>query len=78
MSRRSGGRKSRVALRSAPLTQEMKPVHPGEQGGHYKPLSAEDVVAVVDNSYRILEEIGFNQATPHCIETCTAYGAVMG
>ncbi len=78
MSRRSGGRKSRVALRSAPLTEQMKPVHAGEQGGQYKPLSASDIEAVVDNSYRILEEIGFNQATPHCIEICTAYGAEVG
>ena len=78
MSRRSGGRKSRVALRSAPLAEAMKPVHPGESGGQFKPLREEDVAAVVENSLRILEEIGFNQATPHCIETCTAFGAVMG
>ncbi len=78
MSRRAGGRKSRVALRSAPLTEEMKPVHPGESAGHYTPLSDTDVAAVVENSFRILEEIGFNQATPHCIETCTAYGAELG
>lgn len=78
MSRRSGGRKSRVAIRSAPLTEAMKPVHPGDSGGQYRPLSDEDVAAVVENSYRILEEVGFNQATPHCIDTCTAYGAVMG
>jgi trimethylamine---corrinoid protein Co-methyltransferase len=78
MPRRSGGRQSRVALRSAPLAEDMKPVQPGESGGQYKPLTSEEVDAVVDNSFRILEEIGFNQATPHCIETCTAYGAVMG
>ncbi len=78
MPRRSGGRKSRVAIRTAPLTEAMKPVHPGESGGHYRPLGDEDVATVVENSYRILEEVGFNQATPHCIDTCTAYGAVMG
>ncbi|MFK8049664.1 MAG: trimethylamine methyltransferase family protein [Halioglobus sp.] len=78
MSRRSGGRKSRVAIRSAPLTEDMKPVHPGENGGQYRPLNDQDVAAVVENCYRILEEVGFNQATPHCIETCTAYGADMG
>jgi trimethylamine--corrinoid protein Co-methyltransferase len=78
VSRRSGGRKSRVAIRTAPLTEEMKPVHPGESSGYYRPLSDEDVSAVTENCFRILEEIGFNQATPHCIDVCTAYGAVMG
>ena len=36
------------------------------------------LTAVLENSFRILEEIGFNEATPHCIKTCTAYGAEMG
>ena len=78
MSRRSGGRKHRVALRSAPLADEMKPIHPGEWGGQLKPLKDEEVPQVADNSYRILEEIGFAQATPHCIDVCTAFGATMG
>ena len=78
MSRRSGGHKAKVSARSSPLTEAMKPVHPGESGGQYKPLSHKDVTAVLENSFRILEEIGFNQATPHCIKTCTAYGAEMG
>lgn len=78
MARRSGGRSSRVAQRSAPLAEELKPVHPGESGGHYKPLSEADLDEVVENAYRILEEVGFAQATPHCIETCTRFGAVAG
>ncbi len=77
MSRRRGGRKAKVAIRSAPLSEKSKPVHPGESGGQYKPLTDEGVADIVANSFRILEEIGFNQATPHCIETCTAFGAVM-
>ena len=60
MSRRRGGHKSKVAMRSAPLAEDIKPVHPGESGGQYKPLSDEDVAAVLENSFRILEEIGFN------------------
>jgi len=78
MTRRSGGRKSKVAIRTAPLTEEKKPIHPGELGGHYKPFKNDDMEAVVENIYRILEEIGFNQATPHCIKTCTEYGAILG
>ena len=77
MTRRRGGRKAKVAIRSAPLSEKSKPVHPGESGGQYKPLTDEGVGDIVENSFRILEEIGFNQATPHCIETCTAFGAVM-
>ncbi|MBT5155648.1 MAG: hypothetical protein HOM44_16300 [Gammaproteobacteria bacterium] len=37
MPRRSGGRKSRVAIRTAPLAEELKPVRPGESGGQYRP-----------------------------------------
>ena len=76
--RKSGGRDARIALRSAPLTKEEKPVLPGEIGGRYKPLSDKQVVAIEANIFRILEEIGFADATPHCIETCVAFGAILG
>ena len=78
MARQSGGRKARRALRSAPLADELKPVHPGEAGGQFRPLKDADVEAVNENIFRILEEVGFSEATPHCIETCTAAGAVLG
>ncbi len=78
MSRRAGGRKSRVALRNAPLAEEIKPVHPGEIGGHYTPLKEKDIPQIVETSYRILEEVGFAQSTPHCSEICVAFGATMG
>ena len=78
MARRSGGRQARRAQRAAPLADAVKPVHPGESGGQFKPFSETDVAAVTENIFRILEEIGFADATPHCIETCTAAGAVLG
>ncbi len=78
MARRSGGRKARKAKRAAPIPEHLKPVLPGESGGQYKPLSASDVESVRATSYRILEEVGFQDPTPHCIETCTATGAVLG
>ncbi len=78
MARRSGGRQARHALRSAPLSEEIKPVHPGERGGRYRPLTDGDIAAIDANVFRILGEVGFNDATPHCIETCTAAGAVLG
>jgi trimethylamine--corrinoid protein Co-methyltransferase len=76
--RKSGGREARIALRSAPLAEDKKPVNAGEIGGRYKPLSDKQVLSIEDNIYRILEEIGFADATPHCIETCVAFGAVLG
>ena len=76
--RKTGGREARIALRNAPLAKEEKPVLPGEIGGTYQPLSATQVKAIEENAFRILEEIGFNDATPRCIETCVAAGAIMG
>ena len=78
MGRRAGGRQARKALRAAPLAEEVKPVHPGEAGGQYAPLDDNAIQSILANTYRILEEVGFGDATPHCIEVCTAYGARMG
>jgi trimethylamine--corrinoid protein Co-methyltransferase len=78
MARRSGGRQARHALRSAPLAADIKPVRPGELGGRYQPLGDAELRAVEENIYRILEEVGFRDATEHCIEACTAVGARLG
>ena len=78
MARRSGGRKARVALRSAPLADNIKPVHPGETGGQYRPLSDNDVTAIEANIFRILDEIGFADASFHCIDACVGFGAQLG
>ena len=78
MVRRSGGSKARKAIRAAPIPDHLKPVRPGESGGRYKPLSDADIKAIQANIFRILDEVGFADATPHCIESCTAAGAIMG
>ena len=78
MARRLGGRQARRAARAAPLAEAAKPVRPGQLGGQYRPLTADGVAAIVDNAFRVLERVGFADATPHCIETCTAAGAVLG
>ena len=67
-----------MALRSAPLADALKPVHPGEVGGQFRPLKDADIAAINDNVFRILEQVGFSEATPHCIEACTGVGAVLG
>ncbi|MAF18551.1 MAG: methyltransferase [Oceanospirillaceae bacterium] len=78
MARRSGGRSARLAERQAPLAEDIKPVHAGEIGGSYTPLTQADMEAIADNAFRILAEIGFGRATPHCIETCVNAGAEFG
>jgi trimethylamine--corrinoid protein Co-methyltransferase len=78
MARRAGGRDARVALRQAPLAEEIKPVVPGVSGGTYRPLDDAGEAEILENIYRILEEVGFAQATKHCIETCTEVGAIYG
>jgi len=45
-SARSGGRAARRAVRAAPLTEDIKPVRAGMEGGEYKPLSDSDVQKV--------------------------------
>ena len=78
MVRKARGREARKSLRSAPLTGNLNPVRPGLPGGQYKPLMDKDIPPIIDNIYRIAEEVGFAQATTHCTETCTAFGAIMG
>ena len=78
MARRSNARAAKIALRKAALAEDLKPVRPGETGGQYKPLSDSEIAQIDATVYRILEEVGFADANEHCIETCTAVGAVYG
>ena len=77
MSRRSGGRAARKAVREAPLAEDIKPVHPGMSGGSYKPLSDADVAKINDAVMNILETIGMAQATPSAIEYLTGAGCTL-
>ena len=78
MRRRSGGRQAKIALRKAALADNLKPVHAGETGGQYRPLKDGDIKAIDSTVFKILKEVGFAQATPHCIDVCTAVGAIYG
>ncbi|MCP4047515.1 MAG: methyltransferase, partial [Gammaproteobacteria bacterium] len=78
MSRRTGGRRARLAQRGVPLEKAARPVQAGEKGGQFKPLSDTDLDAITGNVFKILAEVGFADATPHCIETCTGVGAILG
>ncbi|HFC05220.1 MAG TPA: methyltransferase, partial [Rhizobiales bacterium] len=72
--RTSGGRKARLEARAAPLTEDIKPVHPGLTGGRYKPLSDGEVDQIWDAAFELLETVGMADAIPHCIDLVTRAG----
>lgn len=78
MARRSNARAAKIALRKAALAEDLKPVRAGIPGGRYKPLTESDIEQIDATVYRILEEVGFADATEHCIETCKSVGANYG
>lgn len=75
---RTGGRASRVALRAAPLSEEMRPVRAGMSGGQYKPLTEAGVAQIHESALQALEQIGLSQAPPSGVEIMTAAGAIQG
>ena len=77
-SRRSGGRAARVALRAAPLAENMRPVRPGLSGGQYKPLTEAGVRRIHEAALDALEQIGLANAPKSGIEIMTGAGAILG
>ncbi|MCB1463598.1 MAG: trimethylamine methyltransferase family protein [Nitratireductor sp.] len=77
-SRRAGGRAGRIAVRSAPLAADRRPVRPGMSGGQYKPLSDADVERIHHAALDALEVIGFANAPASGVEILTGAGAVQG
>ena len=71
--RRSGGRLARQQERSRPLAADLKPVRPGLIGGRYQPLAPEQVAAISDTVFQILEEIGSKGMQVQPIEFETSY-----
>ena len=56
--RRSGGRSARVALRAAPLADDVRPVRAGMPGGQYKPLTEAGMAKIHQSALEALEVIG--------------------
>ncbi|MBP2236808.1 trimethylamine--corrinoid protein Co-methyltransferase [Sinorhizobium kostiense] len=77
-SRRSGGRAARVALRSAPLAENIRPVRPGLSGGQYKPLTEQGVERIHQAALDALEKIGLANAPKSGVEIMTGAGAILG
>ena len=78
MARRPSARQAKLKERKAVLAEELKPVRAGLSGGQFKPLTDEDADSIIETAYKILEEVGFADATDHCIEMCLAVGAECG
>lgn len=76
--RRSGGREARVALRAAPLADNVRPIRAGLEGGRFKPLTEDQVERIHESVLTVLETIGMANAIPSCIDACTGVGATMG
>ena len=75
---RAGGRAARREIRAAPLSDDIRPIRAGMSGGSYTPLSSADVLKIHRAALQLLEEVGFGQAIPTCVEACTRAGASYG
>jgi trimethylamine--corrinoid protein Co-methyltransferase len=67
-----------VALRSAPLAENLRPVRPGLPGGQYKPLTDAGVKRIHEAALEALEVIGLSQAPQTGIDMMTKAGAILG
>jgi trimethylamine--corrinoid protein Co-methyltransferase len=76
--RRPGGRAARVALRAAPLAEDVRPVRAGLPGGQYAPLSEAGMARIHQAALEALEVIGLAQAPRSGVELLTGAGAVQG
>lgn len=76
--RRSGGRAARQALRAAPLTDDVRPIRAGMEGGTYKPLSDHDVQQIHETALKALETIGLADAPQSGIDVLVKAGAILG
>jgi len=77
-SRRAGGRQAKMATRSAPLSENIRPIKAGMDGGTYKPLNDGDIARIHDSALRALEEIGLSEAPPTGIAAMIKSGAILG
>jgi trimethylamine---corrinoid protein Co-methyltransferase len=70
-------RDARRAMRSAPLPDNLKPVHPGMEGGRYRPLNDTDVLKIHRAALRLLAEVGLADAPASGVEYLTRAGCTL-
>jgi len=78
LSRRSGGRAARKALRSAAPSEDQRSIRPGMEGGTFRPLTQGDMERIHQTALDALEQIGMADAPPSGIEHLTGAGAILG
>ncbi len=67
-----------MALRAAPLAEDIRPVRPGMKGGWYRPLDDAAVLRIHEAALEALETIGLSQAPASGVEAMVAAGAIEG
>ncbi|MAN97903.1 trimethylamine methyltransferase family protein [uncultured Roseovarius sp.] len=78
ITRRAGGRAARREARSNPLAANLRPVHPGQEGGTYRPLSQMQMDRIHQAVLDALEQIGLADAPPSGVAYLTGAGAILG
>jgi trimethylamine--corrinoid protein Co-methyltransferase len=78
ITRRAGGRAARREARSNPLAANLRPVHPGQEGGTYHPLSQVQMDRIHQAVLDALEQIGLADAPPSGVAYLTGAGAILG
>ena len=76
--RRTGGREGRRALRAAGPGGDNAPIHPGIQGGAYKPLTEREIERIHHAALDVLARIGMADPIPELIDLATAKGCPLG
>ncbi|MEL7258731.1 MAG: trimethylamine methyltransferase family protein [Pseudomonadota bacterium] len=76
--RRSGGRAARRASRAAPLTEDLRPIRAGLEGGTYKPLTDAQIQRIHETALDALEQVGLADAPESGVAYLTGAGAVQG
>ncbi len=77
VAKRRGGRQARRELRAAPVPAEERAVQPGMEGGLYRPLEDRDLERIHVAALDVLEQIGFCDPIPSCVELVTAAGGTL-
>ncbi|WP_297542789.1 trimethylamine methyltransferase family protein [Roseovarius sp.] len=78
ITRRAGGRAARREARSNPLAANLRPVHPGQEGGTYRPLTQLQMDRIHQAVLDALEQIGLADAPPSGVAYLTGAGAILG
>lgn len=67
-----------MALRAAPLADDLRPVRPGLTGGRYEPLTPEGVARIHEAALEALETVGLASAPASGVGAMTGAGAEHG